>query len=330
MVATYKRPQEVVRLLERLLELPDAPAEVIVVDGTEASNVEAAIRKVGDDHPLNYALTYVRSPKGLTLQRNVGVDISTKPFVFFLDDDALPAENYFTEMRRVFIEDRDKTIGAIGGCVYNEIDKPIVRRWRIRRAIGLVPRTPPYIYNDVGTSAPTGLLKAFSGIRDVDLFPGCAFAVRREVFDSTRFSGFFDGYSYGEDVEMALRIKQKWRVVCCGDARAAHYPMERAGGRPDAFRKGRMEVKNRYFIWRRHSPHASLMNRIRFHLDLFFLFVMDLVRFIARPSRGRYLSHACGLLAGAAACIISLPEWQEAPPTLRYRLAAEAPVYSQQ
>jgi GT2 family glycosyltransferase len=222
-------------------------------------------------------------------------------------------------MRRVLAE--DATIGAAGACALNELNKPIPRRWRVRRALRIVPRNEPFIYNDACTSAPSGLLKPFSGVRDVDIFPGYAFVVRRQIFDAMRFSGFFDGYSYGEDLEMSLRIRREWRVVSCGNAPVVHHGSP--GGRPAAFTKGRMEVRNRYFIWKRHSREASFINKIRFHLDLAFLFVMDVAWFIARPWRTYHLSHALGLFWGATRCAMSPPQWSETEPVCRFVLDAD-------
>ena len=318
-VATYKRPDDVRRLIECLSQMPGVPQEVIVVDGAPERDTEEVLLAASRAAKMPFELVYVQSPKGLTLQRNVGIDISSKKFLFFLDDDAAPLEGYFTAMRQAFLDDKGETIGALGGCAVNEMNKSMPRRWRIRRALGLVPRTEPFIYSDAGTSAPTGLLKPFSGLRDVDIFPGYAFAVRRRIFDTMRFSGFFDGYSYGEDVEMALRIRQAWRVVCCGDARVMHHVSP--GGRPAAFTKGRMEVRNRYFIWRRYSRRASLLNTLRFHFDFFYLFLMDLAWFACRPWKLHYLSHAFGVTSGVASCAIAPPQWQEPAPVVRYRMA---------
>ena len=317
-VATYCRPDDVRKLLLRLLRMRNIPSEVVIIDSSPGAETEQVVLEIANGSSLGFDLIYARSPKGLTRQRNAGIDISTKPIAFFLDDDALPMGEYFAEVRQIFIDDGAETIGAVGVCATNEMDKRIPVRWRIRRALRLVPRNEPFIYNDVGTSAPTGLLKPFSGIRDVDLFPGYAFTVRRSVLNSMRFSEFFAGYSYGEDVEMALRIRQKWRVVNCGHARVVHNVSP--GGRPAAYDKGQMEMINRYFIWNRYSSGAGWLDKVRFHLDLCFLFVIDVVWFAARPWRRHHLSHAFGLLSGVIRCSKAVPEWPEDEPRPRYCL----------
>src|SRR5215471_18387757 len=255
-VATYNRQDELLRLLDGLLAIPDPPGEVVIVDGCVSADLSARLQGWTAEHELPFDISYVESPAGLTRQRNVGVDISTREYLFFLDDDAVPLPGYFREMRRVFREDREGRVGGLAGCVINEMDKPVARRWQLRFLLGIVPRIEPMIYYPSGTHVPRSLLKPFSGVRRVDVLPGCAWTFRREVFDTERFSAFFQGYSQGEDLEMSLRVSRRWELVCSGDARILHLP---AGhGRPASYTRGRMEMRNRYFVWKRHTPRPAM------------------------------------------------------------------------
>src|SRR5689334_5248107 len=173
-VATYGRHQELLRLLDALLALPDPPAEVVIVDGHPSRALGDLLRSWAAGQAMPFELVYVESPVGLTRQRNVGVDISTRENVFFLDDDAVPLAGYFEEMRRIFAADTERCVGAIGGCVINEMERPVAGRWRLRFALGIVPRIEPMIYYPSGTHTPRGLLKPFSGVRRIDVMPGCA------------------------------------------------------------------------------------------------------------------------------------------------------------
>jgi hypothetical protein len=202
----------------------------------------------------------------------------------------------------------------------NEINKPIVRRWRIRLALRLAPSSDPMRFHPSGTSTPRGLMRPFTGIRDADVLPGCCFAFRREALDQERFSGFFTGYSQGEDLEMSLRVGRKWKVVCSGDARVTH--REAPGGRPTSFLKGKMEVRNRHFIWKRHVPAPPFVDRLRFWLDIVFLVAMDIAWFLRRPAKLAPLRHAAGLLCGAALCLIRPPRYEEPPVRRRFATAS--------
>jgi GT2 family glycosyltransferase len=308
-IPTYHRESETLSLLENLVSRKDVPGEVIIADGAPHRGLGSKLRSWREVKTLPFELVYVKCPAGLTRQRNIGIDISTRPYVFFLDDDARPLENYFSAMRSVFVEDTKEQIGAVGGAVINEMDRAIPRRWRLRLAIGLVPRVDPMSFAACGTSTPKGLMKPFSGIRRVDVLPGCAFAFRRKVLEQHRFSQFFEGYSQGEDLEMSLRIGAAWHVVCCGDAEVVHESAP--GGRPPSFAKGRMEVRNRFFIWRRHRPAAPGIDRLRFWSDAALLVIFDLLHFMRRPWVPQSLAHAMGVLAGACTCVFAPPRFAE-------------------
>jgi GT2 family glycosyltransferase len=320
-VATYDRHAEVFRLLDSLLAIPDPPGEVVVVDGHPSRRLGLELRQWTETAQAPFECVYVESPPGLTRQRNVGVDLSTRPYVFFLDDDAVPLEGYFREMRRVFDKDIDNRIGGIAGCVMNEMDRPVARRWQLRFLLRIVPRIEPMIYYPSGTHVPRSLLKPFSGVRQVDVMPGCAWTFRRQVFETERFSCFFEGYSQGEDLEMSLRVGRQWRLVCCGDARILHLP---AGhGRPVSYTRGEMEMRNRYFVWRRHTPRPKARYRASFWADTALLVAMDMAWFCVRPWRFEALGHAAGTLREMARCLRQPPDFEE-PPVRREYVLVEA------
>lgn len=316
MVPTYSRPGELLELLDALAALPDPPAETAIVDGTPGDTIARPVAAWARGRALPFDLLYVRSPKGLTRQRNAGIDLTSGEYVFFLDDDAIPHPGYFSALRGAFEAHPDA--GGLGGAIANQMDRPINRRWRIRLATGLVPRVEPDTWHPSGTSTPRALLQPFSGVRRVDLLPGCAFAFRRRVLREFRFSRFFDGYAQGEDMEMSLRVGRKWKLLSCGDALVDHHAAP--AGRPGSFAKGRMEVRNRYFIWKRHAGAVRLVDRFRFWADFLFLFGMDAAWFCVRPWKPAFLAHGLGVLHGVAGCLFAPPRFEEPPAARRYEL----------
>ena len=317
-IATYSRPQELLLLLEVLIGLPDPPAEVVVVDGDPPDDHELRFYSFLKDYRLPFNFIYVKSPKGLTRQRNVGIDISSQAYVFFLDDDCLPQPGYFQETQKVFLEDTAEKVGAICGLNINEIDRPLVRRWRLRLALGLVSRNEPKIYQASGTSIPINSIKPFVGVRQVDILNGNAMAFRRTVLNENRFSAFFHGYSWGEDLEISLRVRRKWQILWCGDARVVHN--HAAGGRPPSFAKGVMEVRNRYFIRNRYSKPSDMQGLVKFWLDMAFLITMDLAWFVCRPWRPHFFLHAVGLAWGNVVGLIAPPTFEEPPAGRQYEI----------
>jgi GT2 family glycosyltransferase len=321
-IATYNRHTEVFRLLGALLAVPDPPGEVVIVDGHPSGKLGAELEQWLEARTAAFDCVYVESPPGLTRQRNVGVDVSTRPYVFFLDDDAVPLPGYFREMTRVFEEDRALRTGGIAGCVLNEMDRPLNRRWRLRFALGIVPRIDPMVYYPSGTHVPRSVLKPFSGVRQIDVMPGCAWTFRREVFETERFSCFFEGYSQGEDLEMSLRVGRRWKLVCCGDAGILHLPASQ--GRPVSYTRGVMEMRNRYFIWKRHTPRPAARYIASFWADTALLVAMDLAWFGVRPWQAQPLGHAAGTLRELWRCLGRPPRFEEPPARREYVLAAAA------
>lgn len=316
-VPTFRRPEELLLLMETILPMKDVPGEVIIVDGSPENASEERLVRWARRNELPFELVYARTPAGLTRQRNVGIEISTKQYVFFLDDDCLPFDRYFQEVRRAF--DRDVRVGAVGGMPINEILKPMSRRWRLRLKLHLAPhRIEPGIYHPSGTSVPRALVKPFKGVREVDMLPGCAMAFRREVLGEHRFSEFFYGYAQGEDLEMSLRVRRDWKILWCGDALVFHN--HASGGRPPSFSKGVMEVRNRHFIWKRHSGDVSLNDRLRFWLDIGFLIVMDGAWFLLHPAQYGALAHAAGLAWGGMFSLLRPPRYEEPAVRNRFRL----------
>jgi GT2 family glycosyltransferase len=313
-IATYQRPHEVMKLLGEMRTQPELPAEVAIIDGSPMDDLRhlLCLWRLECDTPFD--VIYARGVRGLTRQRNAGIDITSREFVFFLDDDAIPAPMYFHHIRCA-LKSSDRMGGACG-YVALAADAGVSRRWKIRFALGLVPPIEPFTYHESGTGVPAANLAPFSGWRAVDYLPGCAFALRRAVFEHDRFSAFFSGYSLGEDLEMSLRVAARWDLCCVGDARAVHYQAQIA--RPPGYERGKMDVRNRFFIRKRHRPHAAFINRLRFWTDIALQTSLDLIRTLTGPARTQALAHAGGLAVGAIGCLLAPPCYDEPPACSEY------------
>ncbi|MEZ5353272.1 MAG: glycosyltransferase [Bryobacteraceae bacterium] len=321
LIPTCDRFPQVIRLLEGIAALPDQPAEVVIIDGAAVGDLGVRLREWHQGQRPVFDLVYARSERGLTRQRNAAVDLSAGEYLYFFDDDTVPQPGYFAEIRQVFENDRARRIGLIGGLIVNEIDRPIIPRWQWRLKLGLVPKDlPPGRYFDGATTLPLGMMKPFRGVMPVDFVSGCSSAWRRDVFRTMRFSEYFVGYSQGEDLEASLRAAREWQVVLCGDARILH--LHAAGGRPVRFIRGKVDIINKYFIWKRHRPEVSLKNKMLFWLDVPFQFVTDIGAWLKRPWDPSPLIRTAGLACGAVECIVSPPRFEDPPVRRQYELAA--------
>ena len=317
-VPTYERPEAITTLLDALLGLADTPADVVVIDGSPGQRTDDALTAWVAANTPRFDLSYVRSPAGLTLQRNVGVDALRGAFVFFLDDDCIPHAGYFQAIRDVFERDTAGTVGAVAGAIVNNMGGALSWRWRMRFALGLAQRAEPGSYLQSGVSLPITHVPRFTGTRRVQVVPGGAVAYRRAVLDGQRFSLYFSGYAQGEDLEMSLRIGRTWTLLWCGDAHVSHNHAPQ--GRPDAARKGYMEARNRYFIRKRHAS-PSVADTIKFWLDFAYGIGVDTVEWGAHPASPAPLRHARGIARGLVSCLTRRPHHEEPPPRREYEIA---------
>lgn len=141
------------------------------------------------------------------------------------------------------------------------------------------------------------------------VMPGCSMSFRRAALERHRFSHFFYGYSQGEDLEMSLRVGRDYLVLWCGDARVIHD--HAPGGRPALMEQGRMEARNRFFIWKRYIVTPTALDRIRFWSDTAYSIGYDVIAFARRPTSPAPLAHMLGCMRGALECIVSPPRYEE-------------------
>lgn len=316
-IPTYGRPDILVRLLDTLVTLPDAPGEVVVVDGSPNRETRQATVKWRDRTLAPFSLAYVQSPAGLTLQRNVGIDTSEAEFVYFLDDDCLPLPGYFRSMRQVFAEDKRGVVGGVRGVFTNSYGQPLPPIWKLRVALGLVEAEPPGKYFPIGSSNSWNSFTPFKGSRPVEVLAGGAAAYRREVFARHRFSKFFYGYAQGEDLEFSRRIAADWQLRVSGDAMVNHNHAE--GGRPAGFRRGRMMIRNRYFIWKRHTHPLTVLNRIQFWVDQALTMGFSAMTGFRRMSLAPF-GYALGIGVAGLACVMRPPRHEEPVARREYEL----------
>jgi glycosyltransferase involved in cell wall biosynthesis len=297
---------DVPRLLDSLLAIPDAPGEVVVVDAGPRYDLGPRLREWRERRHVPFILVYVAAPPGLTRQRNVGVDLSTRDFIFFLDPGVEPLPGYFAVTRGVFDLDRDRCVGGVTGVIVN----------RARRRSGC----DPLLYSRSGDCGPG--VPPFSGLRRVDVLPGAAAAWRREIFNTRRFSCFFGACPEGEDVEMSLRVGRTWTLLACGEARVKRVaPSSHAKLGYDS---GYAVIRNRHFVWRRHISEPGPRHEARFWLDAALHVMTALGAFCLRPWDLPRAAHAAGLIAGISSCLTDPPRFTEPPVRREYYLATEA------
>src|SRR5206468_2141334 len=90
------------------------PDEVIVIDGSEDTETQQALAGLKWPFEFHYELVGPDS-RGLTRQRNTGVRRARGELIAFLDDDTIPAPDYFDQLIQCF--ERHPCSVGVGGYV---------------------------------------------------------------------------------------------------------------------------------------------------------------------------------------------------------------------
>ncbi len=315
------------KLLDALGAQKSIPDETLVVDASPDAETEKVVQAFVEKGELK-SLTYYKAPpahRGLTLQRNYGIERAGGDIIAFLDDDTIPEPEYFAETIACF--ERHPEARGVGGFITNEVEwrranghthppgtiftwgaweRREALRWRLRHRLGLASPLPPGWVPPSGHGRPVGYLPPDGEDYQVEFLMGCSFAWRREVFRHQRFSAYFEGYGLYEDLDFCVRAAQAAPLYLCTRARLAHY--HAPSGRPNQFNYGEMVVRNGWLVWRRRWPQPPRTARLRWWATTALLTLCQLGEAVRGPERAQALTEACGRLSGMASVLWKRPE----------------------
>jgi hypothetical protein len=220
------------------------PGQVVIVDAS-AEPVDSVVREFP-----SLRIDYLRHlPPSASAQRNVGIRAvdPAMDLVAFFDDDAVLDAGAMGAM----LDFWSKAPADVGGAGFNHLNaEPLrgqLKRSRLASWLGLYAATP-------GRVAPSGW-QSLTGCVEQTLWVqwlGSGASVwRREVLETEGFDEFFDGYSYLEDLDFSYTVARKYRLAIVAEAGYRHYPS--SSGRVNAFRFGKVEVRNRLYFVRKHG-----------------------------------------------------------------------------
>ena len=245
-IATRGRPAVLHETLAGLARCDPQPAETLVVDGSDDGSAEPVARDA--------SVRYARSRPGLTIQRNVGLDLVAGDVVVFLDDDTVPDPRLFAALADGY---RDPGIvGATGRVVEPDRRRFGNMRSPWRRLLpgggreGSLTRFGyPRRIQDEGRE------------RDVEYMLGGLMSARRDLAARLRFDERLTGYALMEDEDFSYRLSRLGRIRFLPSASVVHRRITAdrytAGGRDF----GRTVVLNRAYLFRknfRRTPVARL------------------------------------------------------------------------
>lgn len=287
-IATKDRPDDLVKTVESLVAQTVIPAELCVVDASDETPVRSHIEGMcaGVGLPLDYAHP---APRGLTVQRNVGIDRTSGDPVFLIDDDVWLAPDCHAEI----LAEYERWGPELGGVRAQPIS-PARPPWYSvlwRRLFGFGGWWP----EASGRLRPGLYIEAVSesvGVRRLDCFTGYFMSFRRAVFEFERFDEALSGYGHKEDIDFTFRVSRRFALVQTPRARCDHF--RSTTSRLSSHQLLRMNLANQFYLHRKLMPQDR---RHRFALwwALIGIFTLN----VGRALRGLDPGLVTGMVTGA-------------------------------
>ncbi|RTY93165.1 glycosyltransferase [Flavobacterium sp. RSP46] len=282
LICTYMRAEALLQLLESVKEQTKYPDEIMIIDGSTNQDTSVMIENNRFDN-LKY---FVVPPqhRGLTKQRNYGIERVAVDIeiICFLDDDIVLTATYFEELLQTYkvypqalgvggyIIDETKT-EFVGEKYHSKSDEFYFDGWKrkdgsrfvLRKKLGLDSDCPPGYSSLYSHGRSVGFLPPSGKTYEVEMLMGGVSSFRKKVFDTLRFSTYFEGYGLYEDADFSLRVSKIGALYLNTAARLYHY--HDTAGRPNQYQYGKMVVRNGWYVWRTKNPKPTLEHQLKWH-----------------------------------------------------------------
>ena len=211
-IPTRDRPKELAETLSSILNQEYLPHEVIIVDGSPRKTAkpvyETYIQKF---EKTDSKLKYIEEGGiGLTIGRNLGIEIAEGDAVLFLDDDVILEKDTILTLAK-FLKENPKALGIqpkliavkekigkkLSGRIINAARKALMLSYHEENKLA-VRRSGASIY-------PYPHTKTIQAQR----LSGCCSCFRKEVFKKTRFDTKLKRWSYMEDLDFSYRLYKR-------------------------------------------------------------------------------------------------------------------------
>jgi GT2 family glycosyltransferase len=246
-IPTKNRPHHLAVTVLSLLQQSVLPRELIVVDQSADHTSRERIAQIYELLPTDrrgqLKLCYLHEPaiSGLAAARNAAMEIASREFLVFLDDDVILEPDFLEQLLDTF-SIKPNAAGA-GGVITNYGQRSWLFRffhWLFMRGPFVDQRQPIYLRADA--------------LRDLGLIPvtqlgGGLMAFRAAQVGALRFDSQLRATSEGEDVDFCARLRASGAKLYINPrARLEHKKTDTA--RP-ADHWVRAEVRGKTYLFRR-------------------------------------------------------------------------------
>lgn len=287
-IATRNRPQELIKAIESIVKQTVLPGELCIVDSSDETplrdEIESMCATVG--LPMDYVHP---APRGLTVQRNVGIDRTEGDPVFFVDDDVYLEPDCHEQI----LEEYAKWGPELGGV----------------RATPVTPARPPMVsilwrklfgiggwWPEASGKMRRGFwvegISIAKGVRRIEYMTGWFMSFRREVLEHERFDEALSGYGHKEDVDFTYRVSRRYAMVQTPAARCEHF--QTVTNRLPSHKLMRMNLANQFYLHRKNMPQ-DFRHKLALWWGLLGLFILN----IGRAAFKRDPGLVTGMVVGA-------------------------------
>lgn len=324
-ICTYRRAKSLIRLLNSINSQTLYPNEILVIDGSK------------DDETLEileqnsfFNLSYFKvddKDRGLTRQRNFGIQRVNKDseIVCFLDDDTVLNSDYFEKIISTYRQNPE-ALGVGGYIIDNvnwykvpinyvsKIEEYVYDGWArkdgsrfvLRKKLGLDSNVKPAHMPEFSHGRSVSFLPPSGKIYPVEQFMGGVSSFKKSIFESMKFSTYFEGYGLYEDADFTLRLSKKGELYVNTGACLLH--LHDADGRPNKFQYGKMVVRNGWYVWRVKYPNPRFIAVIKWNLLVFILSFLRLANAITTKKRVESFTESMGRFYGWISLIFLKPK----------------------
>jgi GT2 family glycosyltransferase len=288
-IATRNRPDFLLETVQSLVQQTVLPRELCIVDSSGKTPARAEVERLCAEAGI--ALDYVHpAPRGLTVQRNVGIDRTTGDPVFLIDDDVRIAPDGHEEILAEYERWGPELGGVCGVPLRPIVPHKILIVWR--RLFGMGGWWPEASGRmRAGFFAETVI--ASSRVRSLEFFTGLFMSYKREVFEHERFDENLLGYAFKEDVDFSYRVgKRGYLLVLTPKARIDH--LRAPAQRLAPFDLQRMYLGNQFYLHRKNMPQT-----LKYRAALWWALLGTFVLNVGKVVQTRDTGYATGLIVGA-------------------------------
>ena len=276
------RPGPIKALLESVQKQTVYPNDIVVVDGSR-DTITMQFLEQQQYKNLKYFLVSDQD-RGLTRQRNFGISKTAKDseIICFLDDDTILETDYFERLLHTYTVYPDAL--GVGGYITNEVkwrkvsgDYAPLRneffydewvrddgsRFVLRKKIGLDADVKPGFLPEFSHGRSVSFLPPSGKIYQTEQLMGGVSSFPKHIFETFRFSTYFEGYGLYEDADFTLRLSKTGPLYVNTAARLGHF--HDSSGRPNKYSYGKMVVRNGWYIWRVKYPKPSFKASLKWH-----------------------------------------------------------------